>query len=269
MALLQTIVGQDVCPLGLAGNPEMEPDCVPVAFDAGMNGYFFYTLSFDALVSGVKELAGEHRDRVLISTGIEDRDGRRMKTYLDEARKALQIDTVDAFFAEYVAPSEKWEDILGALDDLQAWKAQGLIRYVGASVHDRTLALALLQSGRIDVLMHRYNMAHRKSEDEVLPMAVRTDIPVISFTNTRWGSLLKGHKSWSGDIPTAGDCYRFVLRHPAVKMAWMAPRTVVELESNLSVLTASRMMGDEVALWKTYGDLVYGEGMDAFETRWP
>ena len=269
MPQLKTLTNENICPLGLAGNPEQAEGCVPVAFEAGVNSFFFYNASFDTLMGGIKTLAQKNREQILISTGTESRNRQAMQAYLEETRKALQVDTVDAFFAEYVAPSEAWDDILGALDEMLVWKEKGLIRYVGASVHDRPLALSLLQSGRIDVLMHRYNMAHRKSEEEVLPLAARSEIPVISFTNTRWGSLLKGHKRWSGLIPSAEDCYRYVLRHPAVKVAWTAPRTVAELEANLTLLSAPRMMGDEVAQWKTYGDLIYGDGMDAFETRWP
>ena len=102
-----------------------------------------------------------------------------------------------------------------------------------------------------------------------MPLASKMDIPVVSFTNTRWGSLLKGHTKWQGAVPSAADCYRFVLRHPAVALAWTAPRSTEELQANVTALDAPRMTGDEVAKWKAYGDLIYGDGSDAFETRWP
>jgi predicted aldo/keto reductase-like oxidoreductase len=269
LASLQTIAGDPICPLGLAGNPEMAAECVPLALDGGLNAFFFYNLSFQTLITGVKEAALGHRDSVFISTGTEDRDVSGVRNYFDNARKALQVDTVDAFFAEYVAPGDTFEEIMGVLDEIHKWKKEGKVRYVGASVHDRALALRLMQSGRVDVLMHRYNMAHRKSEEEVLPLAAQAGIPVVSFTNTRWGSLLKGHAKWQGPIPSAADCYRFVLRHGAVKLAWTAPCSSSELKANLSVLDTPRMRGGEVAQWKAYGDLVYGDGTDAFETRWP
>jgi len=267
--LLETIAGKPLCPLGLAGNPEMELACVAAAIEAGINAFFFYNLSFLALVDGIRDAAKKDREALFIATGSEDREVQGIRNYLDQVQMALQVDTVDAFFVEYVAPTDCLDDVLDVLGEVQAWKKAGNVRYVGASVHDRALALALLQSGQIDILMHRYNMAHRKSEEEVLPLAAKVGIPVVSFTNTRWGSLLKGHVRWQGPIPSAADCYRFVLRHPAVAWAWSAPRSVIELQANLSVLNASRMLGDEVAQWKTYGDLIYGEGLDAFETRWP
>ncbi|MGA1199138.1 MAG: aldo/keto reductase [Candidatus Latescibacterota bacterium] len=267
--LLETKAGKPLCQLGLAGNPEMELACVSAAIQAGMNAFFFYNLSFQPLVDGLRDAAQKDREALFIATGSEDRDVQGIRNDLDQVKMALQVDVIDAFFAEYVAPSDHLDDVLDVLGEIQAWKKAGKVRYVGASVHDRELALSLLLSGQIDILMHRYNMAHRKSEEEVLPLATKMGIPVISFTNTRWGSLLKGHTRWQGPIPSATDCYRFVLRHPAVALAWSAPRSREELQANLSVLKAPRMLGDEVAQWKAYGDLIYGVGMDAFETRWP
>jgi hypothetical protein len=50
-------------------------------------------------------------------------------------------------------------------------------------------------------------------------------IPVIAFTCTRWGTLLKGHPNWQEAPPTAADCYRYVLGHEAVSLA-LQPRRI-------------------------------------------
>lgn len=267
--MLTTAKGEAICPLGLAGNHDMVPGCVPVALVGGVNAFFFYNLDFEPLIGELAEAVGAQRDTMFVATGTEDRDPGEIKTYFEHARKKLDTDFLDVFFMEYVSPREDFERVGVGLDLLNYWKKVGKIRYVGASVHDRTLAIELMRSGQIDVLMHRYNMAHRKSEDEVLPFAVQSHIPIVSFTNTRWGSLLKGHERWTGQVPTAVDCYRFVLRHAAVKLAWTSPQSPEQLRENLAVLKAPRMLGDEVAQWKAYGDLIYGNGQDAFETRWP
>ena len=62
----------------------------------------------------------------------------------------------------------------GAIDEIRDWKNEGKVRYVGATAHSRPLSLNLIVSGRVQVLMHRYNMAHRKSEEAVLPSAARS-----------------------------------------------------------------------------------------------
>src|SRR5437588_148423 len=74
--------------------------------------------------------------------------------------------------------------------------------------HDRALAKQLAGDRRVDVLMHRFNMAHRKATHEVFPAAIRTSTPVVAFTATRWGTLLEPHPQCNDDPPSAADCYR-------------------------------------------------------------
>ncbi len=175
---------------------------------------------------------------------------------------------MDVFFAEYVTPHEDIAQIWAVLDELWDWKERGLIRYMGATTHNRALALDLIKSRRCQVLMHRYNMAHRKAEEQVCPMALEAGIPVVAFTCTRWGQLLRGHPDWLGKIPTAADCYRYALHQKAVHLALTAPQTQAQLKENLSVLHASELTPEAVVRWQDYGALVYGDGKDAFETRW-
>jgi aryl-alcohol dehydrogenase-like predicted oxidoreductase len=116
--------------------------------------------------------------------------------------------------------------------------------------------------------MHRYNMAHRKAEEQLFPMAQQAGIPVVAFTCTRWGQLLRGHPDWQGEIPTAADCYRYALHQKAIHLALTAPQTQAQLEENLSVLYSPELTPEAVVRWQEYGALVYGDGQDAFETKW-
>jgi aryl-alcohol dehydrogenase-like predicted oxidoreductase len=265
---LKTLKGQPASRLGLAGHPAMDTSCAALAFEAGVNYFFFYDLSYKGLLTGLKPLVGKKREQVLIATGSEDRNLNGLRQCLDQARRSLDVDVVDVFFAEYMTPSDDMVESWAVLDELFTWKERGLIRYVGATTHNRAIALDLIKSDRAEVLMHRYNMAHRKAEEEVFPMAQQAEIPVIAFTCTRWGQLLQGRPDWQGEIPTAADCYRYALHHPAVHLALTAPQTRVQLEENLSVLHAPKLTPEAVARWQDYGALVYGNGQDAFETRW-
>lgn len=246
----------------------MDTSCVGVAFEAGVNYFFFYNLSSDNLLEGLKPLLTQEREELLVATGSENRELRELNQYLDKVRRRLNSDVVDVFFLEYVSPADDLGQVQSILDELHTWKEKGLIRYVGATVHNRSIALELISRGACEVLMHRYNMAHRKVEEQVLPAAKEAGIPVIAFTCTRWGSLLKGHPDWQGEVPRAADCYRYALQHPAVRLALTAPQTLVQLKENLRVLQAPKLSPNEVALWQEYGSLVYGNGQDAFETQW-
>jgi aryl-alcohol dehydrogenase-like predicted oxidoreductase len=265
---LETLNGQPASTLGLAGSSAMETSCVALAFEAGVNYFFFYDLSHENLLNGLKPIVATGREQVLIATGSEDRNLGTLRQYLERVRRYLNVDVIDVFFAEYVTPSEDIAQTWAVLDELWAWKERGLIRYVGATTHNRALALDLIKSDRTEVLMHRYNMAHRKAQEQVFPMAQQAGIPVVAFTCTRWGELLQGHPNWQGEIPTAADCYRYALHQKAVHLALTAPETQAQLEENLSVLHSPSLTPEAVAQWQEYGALVYGDGQDAFETKW-
>jgi aryl-alcohol dehydrogenase-like predicted oxidoreductase len=179
---------------------------------------------------------------------------------------------IDVFFIEYVHPGDKPDVIFGkngVLDELSQWKESGWVRFVGATAHDRSLARRLAADPRVDVLMHRFNLAHRKAAHEVFPAAAKAGTPVVAFTATRWGTLLEPHTDWPGPPPTASDCYRYCLAHPPVQVVLTAPRSLAELEQNLDVLALPPMSKQKRAQWQRFGDLVHGAGKGAFETSWP
>jgi predicted aldo/keto reductase-like oxidoreductase len=242
---------------------------VDCAYRYGMDYFFFYSFAFEGVVDGLGNLCKRHRHEVVVATGEEARDTESLIQTRDRALQSLGTDFIDIFYAEYVSPDDSWADVKKALDTLSQWKQEGTIRYVGVSAHDRQLAGDLVESGSVDVLMHRHNMAHRKSESTALPRAMDADVPVVAFTCTRWGSLLRGHPRWSGKVPTASDCYRFSLGHDAVRLALTAPGNLSELDENIALLEKGEMSESERLNWSRYGDLVYGDGTDAFETRWP
>jgi aryl-alcohol dehydrogenase-like predicted oxidoreductase len=265
---LVTRAGQKASILGLAGQQQRDTETVALAFEGGINYFFFYNLKSENFLDGLKHLLAAKREQILVATGSENRDISFLRHYLDSVRHRLDIDGVDVFFAEYVSPGDDTNQVQAMLNELRDWKQKGLVRYVGVTTHNRPIALELIERSQCDVLMHRYNMAHRKAEGDVLPAALKAGIPVVAFTCTRWGSLFQGHPNWQQEPPTAADCYRYALHHPGVRLALTAPKTCQQLAENLSVLQAPQLSPQEVARWQEYGDLIYGTGQDAFDTQW-
>jgi len=144
-----------------------------------------------------------------------------------------------------------------------------VIRHSFLSLNDRSLARRLAAYPRVDVLMHRFNMAHRKAACEVFPVAAKARTPIVAFTATRWGTLFEPYATWPGPPPTASDCYRYCLAQPSVRVVLTAPRSLTELEQNLGVLELPPMSKQERGQLQRFGDLVYGAGKRAFETSWP
>jgi aryl-alcohol dehydrogenase-like predicted oxidoreductase len=272
---ISTIPGAPACPLALAANPDQDPKCVERAAVLGINFFFFYSPGHKLFVEALKPVVRQRRNEIILASG----SGSRSKTGLRSARRkilaAIDDEMIDIFFAEYINPGDHEAAIFGSggvLDELQQWKAAGTIRFVGVTAHDRALARKLAEDVRVDVLMHRFNMAHRKASEEVFPAAVKTKTPIIAFTATRWGSLLNAHPEWAGKSPTAADCYRFCLAQPAVQIVLTAPKSIAELEENLAVAKLPPMDALAQRHWQRFGDVVYKQGggaKDDYESRWP
>ena len=103
----------------------------------------------------------------------------------------------------HIKPGSKITQITGAIDLLPTLCELTGVQHVGATTHDRSIAKRLALDSRVDVLMHRFNMAHRKATVEVFPAAIETRTPVVVFTATRWGTLLEARADWPGEAPTA------------------------------------------------------------------
>ena len=115
---------------------------------------------------------------------------------------------------------------------------QGAVRMIGLTTHQRQLGEEVLRSRQLDLLMARYNAAHRSAETSLFPIAQELETPVVTFTSLRWKGLLHSTPEDPPNFkpPTAPDWYRLVLSNPAVSIALMAPDNRKELQDNLTLL---------------------------------
>ena len=127
------------------------------------------------------------------------------------------------------------------------------------SCHDRKFAGQLAAEGALDCLMMRYNAAHRGAESDIFPHLAAHDPGVVSYTATRWTYLLRRTKGWPKDapVPTAGQCYRFVLSNPHVDVCLTAPRSEKQLVENLAAVRRGSLPEDEMSFLRAFGDAVH------------
>ncbi|HVF28162.1 MAG TPA: aldo/keto reductase [Pyrinomonadaceae bacterium] len=197
----------------------------------------------DAFSEAIRSL-GSLRDEVVVCAQFGARTASEARGELKALLRALGTDYVDVLTLYYVEESEEWDRLCGsggALEFCRAAKRDGVVRRIGVTSHRRRLAAGMAQSGELDALMIRYNAAHRGAEREVFPVTKRLGIPVICYTATRWGALLRatpddppGYK-----VPRAPAWYRFVLQEPAASVVLCAPGDPTELEEDLTVLSAT------------------------------
>jgi predicted aldo/keto reductase-like oxidoreductase len=240
-----------VCRLGLAsrGNTRLARDAVELAIRRGVN-YLNWCGYPDGLSEAIGAL-GERRGSVHVAVQLEARDKAGAHRELNEYLKQLATDYLDAVTYYYVEHLEEWQQILapgGAGEALEEARAAGRVRAIGVTSHQRRLAAEMARWGRLDFLMIRYNAAHRGAERDIFPVTSELGLGVVAFTALRWGALLESTPEDPAEFrpPPAREWYRFVLSHPGVTVALMAPDNEAELIENLRLLEDWRTL-DEAA----------------------
>jgi predicted aldo/keto reductase-like oxidoreductase len=233
--------GKPVCRLGLAshaGAALTEAD-IGHALDRGVN-FLNWAGDDDTFRRAVAGL-GPRREQVVICVQFAARTAADAADELAALLKAIQSDYVDVLTFYYVEAAEEWAELSGpggALAYCRAAQRDGRVRRLGVTSHQRPLAAAMARSGLLDLLMIRYNAAHRGAETEVFPVTDALGMPVIAYTALRWGGLLRPTPDDPPGFvaPPAPAWYRFVLQAPSVTVAVAAPHTRAELDEDLSVL---------------------------------
>jgi len=252
-----------VCRLGLAsrGDRRLRAKDVHLAIDRGI-GYLNWCGSPDGMSQAIRELGGK-RESVVVATQVSARSGRETERELEEILREIESDYLDIATFYYVEEESEWEEIIapsGALSAMEKARREGKVRMLGLTSHQRKLAAKAVETGVLDMLMIRYNAAHRGAEKDVFPATDRLKNPVVTFTALRWGALLEHTPEDPPGFrpPSAVDCYRFVLSNPSVAVALTAPGDREELEENLTLLSDWRgMIQEEETAIRAHGDRVY------------
>ena len=259
----QTVLGSTgiaVHRLGLSASYLPGQATVHRAVDAGLNYFFCYGFDFQ-MIRALREVLKTGRERYVVATGPYNliwghTDVRRT---LEKRLRQLRTDYIDVLlFLGVMKPKELPQNIL---DELRRLREEGRVRAIGLSTHNRKLAGQLAAEAAVDVLMIRYNAAHRGAEEDVFPHLAAHRPGVVAYTATRWTALLRRPRGWpkEGRIPTAGECYRFVLSNPHVDVCMTAPRSSRELEQNLAALARGPLDADDMAFMRRFGDAVHAQ----------
>jgi predicted aldo/keto reductase-like oxidoreductase len=254
-----------LCRLGLAtrGGTHLTLDDILHALDRGIK-FLNWCGHPDALSRAVAEL-GPRRSEVMVCVQFAARTAADARSELDTILRELRTDYVDVLTFYYVEEEAEWQQIIaasGALEFCQEARRRGQVRMIGLTSHQRPLAARWAESGLLDLLMIRYNAAHRGAEQDVFPVTDRLGMPVVVYTCLRWGALLRPTPDDPPGfvVPPAPAWYRFALQHPAVAVALMAPDNRAELEEDLTVLEAGPLSEIEYERLATHGRRVRRHG---------
>ncbi len=123
-----------------------------------------------------------------------------------------------------------------------------------------------------DIVHFRYNAAHPGAEQDIFPLVATSNRPgMVAFTATSWGQLLGKSKLLPGlaygahpiprseRVPTATDCYRYVLSRPEVDVCMTGPSNAARMEEGLQALEQGPMTKEELGWMRRVGMAVGGK----------
>lgn len=251
--------GLPVFRLGLSASYRPGIDTVYHAFDEGVNLFFGY--GFDGqLVKGITELFKQRREQIILVTGAYNLiyGHPNLRRSLERRLRQFKTDYIDCFLFLGVMKPEQMKDEV--FTELYKFREEGKIRAMGLSCHNRKFIGKLCTDGKIDAAMLRYNAAHPGAEQDIFPHLQPYNPAMLSYTATRWSFLLRHpKKNWpaGGRIPTAGECYRFVLSNPNVHCCLTAPRNIKQFMENLAAVKKGPLCEDDMKFMRDFGQAVH------------
>ena len=251
--------GLKVHRLGFAASYRPGKEAVYKAFDSGINLFFGFGIDTN-LTKALREIVKNNREKIIIATGAYNTFARfqNVRKALEKRLRQFGTDYIDIFMDLGIMKPKHFPEKIR--DEMYKLKDEGKCKFTGISCHDRKFVGQLAGNGTLDTVMMRYNAAHRGAEEDIFPYVKTYNTGVISYTATRWTYLIRKQKGWDETaIPTAGQCYRFVLSNPNVHVCLTAPRNIKQLEENLKSLDDGPLNEEEMCFIKKYGDLIHSK----------
>jgi aryl-alcohol dehydrogenase-like predicted oxidoreductase len=248
-----------VVPIGLAASYGISGSGLERAFERGVN-FLYWGAKYAPILprSGdfgavLRRLGSSHRDKIVTVIQSYARSPEKMTRSIENGLRQIGFDFTDVLLLGWwnLAPPEPFMDAATEL------VRRGRARYVMISCHHRPTFPVLARDPRVQLMMIRYNAAHPGAERDVFPQLGPQRPGIVAYTSTSWGELLNPKLTPADeDVPTASDCYRFVLSSRFVDACWAGAKNMEELEAALKALDRGPMGEEELAWMRRVGGTV-------------
>jgi aryl-alcohol dehydrogenase-like predicted oxidoreductase len=258
--------GLEVGRLGVAAGYGVPGTALEWAFERGVDYFFWGSKRGGSFGAALKRLRTQ-RERFVLVMQSYTRLASLLSWSLERALRTLSFDYTDVLLLGM------WNKPVPPriLDAARRLQERGRARFLGVSTHKRMLVPLIAAGHDFDVVHFRYNAAHPGAEKDIFPRLPGADRPgMVSFTATSWGHLL-GQAPLQGllpgthrppkseRVPTAADCYRYVLTRPEVDVCLTGPADAAQMEQALEALRLGPMSEDELAWMQRVGRAVAGK----------
>jgi aryl-alcohol dehydrogenase-like predicted oxidoreductase len=242
--------GLRVGPLGVGSSYGVPAAAVERAFEQGVNYMYWGSLRRGGFAQALRHLA-PRRERMVLVVQSFSNVAPLMAWSTELALRRLRFDYADILLLGL------WNRPVPErmLDAARELRRRGRVRHLALSSHDRPQLGKLAAGGDFDVLHFRYNAAHPGAEQDIFPHVGAADRPgMVAFTATSWGHLVDPKKTPPGErVPTAADCYRFVLTRPEVDVCLTGPKDAAQMDEALRALSGGPMSEEELTWMRRVG----------------
>jgi predicted aldo/keto reductase-like oxidoreductase len=255
--------GLKVGRLGVAASYGAPANAFEAAFERGCNYFYWGSQRKVGMLQAIKNICGRgKRDQLVVVIQSYSRSALLMELFYKKALKSLGLDYADVLLLGW----HNWRPSRRLLEKALQMKDKGMFGFLGLSGHNRTLFHRLAKDSLFDLFHIRYNAAHRGAENEVFTHLQENAKPgIVTYTATRWGQLLNSQKLPPGETtPSASDCYRFVLSHPAVDVCMSGPKDLNQMQEALKSLDLGPLSGAELERMRKIGDHVHQKSAKFF-----
>jgi aryl-alcohol dehydrogenase-like predicted oxidoreductase len=243
--------GQEITPIGIGTNrygvstaEERVPLRDTMARFVELGGQVMDTAAvYGASESVIGDLHSELgiRDRLFLVTKTDIRGQVQGAAGLQMAFDKLRTDVIDGFLVHNFA------NTASELAVMREWRAQGKIRYIGASTssdNQHQQMIDLLGSEEVTLIQINYSLGDRESANRVLPMAAEKGVAVMINVPFGGGGNNSVFDKVEGlelpdfaaefDAETWGQFFlKYIISHPAVTVAIPGTRQVEHANENV------------------------------------
>jgi uncharacterized protein len=202
-----------------------------------------------------------------------------VKLSYDDLLTRLKTDYIDFGMVHYVDKEEDFEEVFsnGIFDYMRDLKRQGIIRHLGFSSHNPSIAKKFIDLGDVDIFMFSINAAYdldSTNDDDIMALMSFEGMkeegigssPLRSSLYTRCekmgigitamkalgaGRLLSAKDSPFGEAMSVQQCMHYCLTRPGVLSCMMGVHSLEELKECLKYYTVSKEEKDYTAIAKS------------------